>query len=63
MIRINNQKVDINHFPDGTLLLKEIFVTTTQSEQTDTAIELTWNYENNEELYQYKKQYLDKFFE
>ena len=50
MIRRKNQKVDINHFPDGTLLLKEIFVTTTQSEQTDTAIELTWNYENNEEL-------------
>ncbi len=23
MIRINNKKVDINHFPDGTLLLKE----------------------------------------
>ena len=23
MIRINNKEVDIGHFPDGTLLLKE----------------------------------------
>lgn len=32
MIRINNKKVDINHFPDGTLLLKEALTNTTDIE-------------------------------
>ncbi|MFG6368010.1 MAG: ribose-phosphate pyrophosphokinase [Lachnospiraceae bacterium] len=50
MIRINNKKIVINHFPDGTLLLKETFENTTELEQRDTEIEIKWNYENNEEL-------------
>lgn len=43
MIRLNNKKVDINYFPDGTLLLKEAAADTAE-------IEIKWNYENNEEL-------------
>lgn len=50
MIRINNKKVDINHFPDGTLLLKEALTNTTDIEYRNTEIEIKWNYENNEEL-------------
>ena len=50
MIRINNKKVDINHFPDGTHLLKEALTNTTDIEYRNTEIEIKWNYENNEEL-------------
>lgn len=50
MIRIDNKKVDINHFPDGTLLLKEAFANLTDIERRNTEIEIKWNYENNEEL-------------
>ncbi|MDE7273348.1 MAG: ribose-phosphate pyrophosphokinase [Lachnospiraceae bacterium] len=46
MIRLNNKKVDINYFPDGTLLLKEAV---TESEKAQ--IEIRWNFENNEELF------------
>lgn len=45
MIRLNNKKVDINYFPDGTLLLKEAV-----TGSKDAEIEIKWNYENNEEL-------------
>jgi len=43
MIKCNNKKVDLNHFPDGTLLMKEL---APEAEK----ITLTWLYENNEEL-------------
>lgn len=46
MIQLNNKKVDINYFPDGTLLLKEIVDAKDKKEQ----IVIKWNYENNEEL-------------
>ena len=46
MIRINNKEVDIGHFPDGTLLLKENMTDADSAEE----IEIRWNYENNEEL-------------
>ena len=42
MIRYNGKTVDLNHFPDGTLLMKE---TVTEKE-----IVLRWNFENNEEM-------------
>ena len=47
MIRLNNKKVGINYFPDGTFLLKEAI---TDTDEKDAAIEIKWNYENNEEL-------------
>ncbi len=43
MIKYNGKQVDLNHFPDGALLMKEVVV------ETEKAI-LTWLYENNEEL-------------
>lgn len=43
MIKLNGKQVDVKHFPDGTLLLKEI------APNMD-AVVLTWLYENNEEL-------------
>lgn len=52
MIRINNKKVEIDHFPDGTLLLKEALADTAH-DTTDcdkTEIIIKWNFENNEEL-------------
>lgn len=42
MIFYNGKKVDIGHFPDGTLLMKE-------EVEKGTAV-LTWHYENTEEL-------------
>lgn len=48
MIRINNKEVDIGHFPDGTLLLKENM--TDAAGNSAEEIEIRWNYENNEEL-------------
>lgn len=48
MICINNKKVDINYFPDGTLLLKEIISETTDDKNSE--ITVKWNYENNEEM-------------
>lgn len=43
MIKIDERKVEFNHFPDGTLLLKEL------PPKTD-SVTLTWLYENNEEM-------------
>lgn len=54
MIRINNKKVNINYFPDGTLLLKEAITDALDEDQKkddkNITIEIKWNYENNEEL-------------
>lgn len=55
MIRINNKKVGINYFPDGTLLLKEAVTDVLSTDQKtindkSAEIEIRWNYENNEEL-------------
>lgn len=46
MIRINDKEVNIGHFPDGTLLIKE---QTSNLNKEDKVI-IKWNYENNEEL-------------
>lgn len=43
MIRYNGKALDLNHFPDGTLLLKE---TVTEKEEAV----IRWNFENNEEM-------------
>ena len=43
MIKINGQAVDVSHFPDGTLLMKQKYPYTTQAY-------ITWFFENNEEL-------------
>ena len=43
MIKYNNKPININHFPDGTILMKEEVA-------IDKPAEITWNYENNEEL-------------
>lgn len=44
MIKLNEKQVNIGHFPDGTLLMKELIPDGT-SKAT-----VTWLYENNEEL-------------
>lgn len=46
MISIDCKKVDINYFPDKTLLLKEIV----NVKDKNADIVIKWNYENNEEL-------------
>ncbi len=43
MIRYNGKPVELNHFPDGTLLVKE---TVTEKEEAV----IRWNFENNEEM-------------
>ena len=43
MIKYNGKEVTLNHFPDGTLLVKETVA------DTDRAV-ITWLYENNEEM-------------
>ena len=43
MIKINGKQVDLRHFPDGTLLLKELALETEK-------VTLTWLFESNEEL-------------
>ena len=43
MIKCNGKPVDVNHFPDGTLLMKEDVTGLTE-------VTLTWLFENNEEL-------------
>lgn len=43
MIKCNGKQVELNHFPDGTLLMKELA-------PDDNHVVLTWLYENNEEL-------------
>ena len=44
MIKLNGKQVNIGHFPDGTLLMKELVP---QGEKQTT---ITWLYENNEEV-------------
>ena len=44
MIKLNGKQVKIGHFPDGTLLMKELVP---EGEKQAT---ITWLYENNEEL-------------
>lgn len=46
MIRLQNREVDINHFPDGTLLIKDVVKGVEKGEE----IIVKWNYESNEEL-------------
>lgn len=42
MLLLNNKRIDIGHFPDGTLLLKDIGV--------GDAVTVEWRFESNEEL-------------
>uniref|UniRef100_UPI004056442F ribose-phosphate diphosphokinase n=1 Tax=Acetatifactor sp. TaxID=1872090 RepID=UPI004056442F len=44
MIKYNGKQVNIDHFPDGNLLMKEI------APDNKEQVTLTWLYENNEEL-------------
>lgn len=44
MIRLDGKPVEIGHFPDGTLLIKEMV------KHTEGQHIILWNYENNEEL-------------
>lgn len=44
MILVNNEKINIEHFPDGTLLLKTGLIDMKN-------IEITWLYENDAELF------------
>lgn len=48
MIRIEGKEVKINHFPDGTLLLKQKLNELGKGKEEELVIK--WNYENNEEL-------------
>lgn len=41
MIRINDKKIDLKHFPDGTMLIKHL----SDGENT----KITWLYDNDEE--------------
>lgn len=43
MIQYNGKTVEMNHFPDGTLLMKETV-------RTDEDAVIRWNFENNEEM-------------
>lgn len=47
MIFLNGKKVEINHFPDGALLLKERVLDVCGKEDVPV---IRWNFENNEEL-------------
>ena len=49
MIKINGQELDVQHFPDGTQLLKQNFLASDDVSLTD-CNEIEWNYENDEEL-------------
>lgn len=44
MIKLNEKVVTIDHFPDGTILMKEYVEDPTKE------VVITWNYENNEEM-------------
>lgn len=46
MIKYNNKAVAINHFPDGTILMKENVALGQKAE-------IIWHFENNEELDRY----------
>lgn len=43
MVKLNDKEVNLNHFPDGTLLIKEF------APENEKA-KITWLYENNEEM-------------
>ena len=47
MIKLNGKPVEINKFPDGCLFLKEYVKKDFEADRT---AELTWTFENNEEL-------------
>lgn len=47
MIKLNGKKVDIGHFPDGTLLIKEAIE---KDYKTERSANILWKFENNEEL-------------
>ena len=47
--KIISQEVEINHFPDGTLLLK------TNNMNINQPIEIEWYYENDAELFMKRK--------
>lgn len=47
MIKLNGRRVEIGKFPDGTLLMKEAV---DRDYRTDREAEITWTFENNEEL-------------
>lgn len=46
MIRLQNKEVDIKHFPDGTMLIKEAIKNRAKADE----IIIKWNYESDEEL-------------
>ena len=46
MIKLDGRVVNLGHFPDGTLLLKEQLSELGKGEE----LVIKWNYENNEEL-------------
>lgn len=50
MIKINGEKVNVNHFPDGTLLIKETPVLYFNFMNSAKRVTFTWLFENNEEL-------------
>jgi ribose-phosphate pyrophosphokinase len=50
MIRINENDVNVNKFPDGTLLLKELISEDCGQEERKRKATITWLFENNEEL-------------
>ena len=43
MIKLNGKQIDLKHFPDGTILMKELA-------PENEVVTLTWLFENNEEL-------------
>lgn len=57
MIKLNGKQIEINHFPDGTLLMKEnvsgldaLGEKMPKGKKLESAAVITWLYENNEEL-------------
>lgn len=50
MIRINNNDISVNKFPDGTLLLKEAIPEDKAKKEQLQKATITWLFENNEEL-------------
>jgi ribose-phosphate pyrophosphokinase len=47
MLKINDQPVALNHFPDGTLLIKE---TVPKDFECERSVRVSWHFESNEEL-------------
>ena len=47
MLELNGKKIEIGHFPDSTLLIKE---SVARDYETDRSASIKWNFENNEEL-------------